>query len=102
MWDAKKKDGDNGKVLERANSTIDLGVIIWDIAHHYVLTNTTAMASWVKYKMNPSWHMLSSYKQELIGLIELQPSYKMLCTWTIVVWEGPNKGTSFVLLQNKL
>ncbi len=52
LWDAKKKEGVSGEVLEGVGRAIDLGVTIQDIAHHYVITNTIAMASWVKYKMN--------------------------------------------------
>jgi hypothetical protein len=55
VWDVEEEKGISGEVLEGSNISIDLRVTIWDIAFHYVLTNTNAMAAWVKYKMTPSW-----------------------------------------------
>jgi hypothetical protein len=47
VWDTEEEENVNGEVLEGASKPIDFGVTIQDIAHHYVLTNTTAMATWV-------------------------------------------------------
>ncbi len=45
VWDTKEEKNVSGEVLEAAGKAIDLGVTIQDIAHHYVLTNTIAMAT---------------------------------------------------------
>jgi len=48
MWDAKKEKNVSGEVLEGASKSVYLGLAIQNIAHHYVLTNTTTMACWVR------------------------------------------------------
>jgi hypothetical protein len=55
VWDAQEEEGINWEVLEGTSKATNLGVTIRNIAHHYVFTNTTTMASWVKYKMNRGW-----------------------------------------------
>jgi hypothetical protein len=48
MWDAEKGKNVSGEVLEGASKSVYLGLAIQNIAHHYVLTNTTTMACWVR------------------------------------------------------
>ncbi len=43
VWDVEEEEGVSGKVFKGANRSIDLGWALQDIAHHYVLTNTTTM-----------------------------------------------------------
>jgi hypothetical protein len=49
VWDVEEEEGVNGEVFEVAGQSINLGQILWDIAHHYVLTHTTTMVTWVRY-----------------------------------------------------
>ncbi len=48
VWDAEEEEGISGEVLEGASFRVDLDLAKWGIVHHYVITNTTAMANWVK------------------------------------------------------
>jgi hypothetical protein len=43
VWDVEEEKGVSGKVFKGASRSIDLGWTFQDIAHHYVLTNTTTM-----------------------------------------------------------
>jgi hypothetical protein len=42
VWDVEE-EGITKEVLKGAGISIDLGLAIWDIAHRYVLINTTTM-----------------------------------------------------------
>jgi hypothetical protein len=48
MWDVEEKEGISGEDLEGNSSQVHLDLVNWNTAHHYVLTNTTAMVDWVK------------------------------------------------------
>jgi hypothetical protein len=48
VWDVEKDKNINGEVLEGAGKSVYLGLAIRNIAHHYVLINTTKMAWWVR------------------------------------------------------
>jgi hypothetical protein len=53
VWDVEDEEkGVIGEILQRTGRLIDLGWAIWNIAHHYVLTNTIAMVVWVKCWIN--------------------------------------------------
>jgi hypothetical protein len=59
MWDVKE-EGVSGEVLEGACRSIDLGQALQDIAHHYVLSNTTTMVVWVKCWINIGYQLFCS------------------------------------------
>jgi hypothetical protein len=42
VWDVEE-EGINREVFKGACRSIDLGLALWDIAHRYVLVNTTTM-----------------------------------------------------------
>jgi hypothetical protein len=48
MWDVEEDDGVSGEVLKGIGRSVDSGRALWNIAHHYVFTNTTTMIVWVK------------------------------------------------------
>ncbi len=48
VWDVEEEESVSGEVLEGADRSVYLSPTIRDIAHHYVLTNTTTMAWWIK------------------------------------------------------
>ncbi len=47
-WGVEEEEGVKGEVLEGVSFRVDLNPTERDMAHHYVLTNITAMADWVK------------------------------------------------------
>jgi hypothetical protein len=49
MWDVEEKKAISGEVLEGARKLVDLGQVLQDVAHQYVLINTSTMATWVRY-----------------------------------------------------
>ncbi len=48
-WGVEEEEGVKGEVLEGVSFRVDLNPTERDMAHHYVLTNITAMADWVKW-----------------------------------------------------
>jgi hypothetical protein len=42
VWDVEEEEGVSGEVLEGANFQVDFDLTKRNMAHHHVLTNTTA------------------------------------------------------------
>ncbi len=60
VWDVEEDEGISGEVLKGAGRSVDLGQALWDIAHHYVFINTTAMVVRVKCWINIGYELFCS------------------------------------------
>ncbi len=76
VWDVKEEEGISGEVIKGASKLVELGWALWDIAHHYVLTNTIAMVTWIKYWINLWYKLFCSCQQEILVSMKLHCSFR--------------------------
>jgi len=48
IWDEEEEEGDSGMVLEGISTKFIFPLALHDMAHQYVITNTTIMAPWLR------------------------------------------------------
>jgi len=48
IWDEEEEEGDSGMVLEGISTKCIFPLALHDMAHQYVIMNTTIMAPWLR------------------------------------------------------